>query len=260
MAPRKALRGARPRRQEYSSATRRALLESATELFTEHGYARTSLDEVVASARVTKGALYHHYAGKLDLFEHVVQGAQRHATKTINRELRKHADPWERAEVGLRVFLQICQEPTYRRIVMQEAPVAIGPERFAKVDRASTFGLVEGIVADLLPRQAVDAGLLEAFATIFYGAMRTAGEYVADAEDAESAGVNAELVIGSVLAGLRGFSGLDTTLGSNTRGPNEAGPKDAGPKDAGPGDAGPDRARPRGGVRATGEGDAGEPS
>ncbi|MGH3423324.1 MAG: TetR/AcrR family transcriptional regulator [Nocardioidaceae bacterium] len=213
MASRKVLRAARPRRQEYSSATRRALMDSAAELFTERGYAGTSLDEVVAAARVTKGALYHHYSGKLDLFEHVVERAQQDAAKTITRELKKHKDPWERAQVGLRVFLQICQEPTYRRIVMQEAPVALGPERFGEVDRASAFGLVEKIVEDLLVDSQVEKGLRETFATIFYGAMRSAGAYVADAEDPETASENAEVVIGAVLLGLRGFGGLDAALG-----------------------------------------------
>ena len=59
------------RRQEYSSSTRKALVKSAADLFAERGYAGTSLDEVVSAARVTKGALYHHFAGKLALFQAV---------------------------------------------------------------------------------------------------------------------------------------------------------------------------------------------
>ena len=61
------------RRQEYSAATKRALTDVAEELFTEHGYAATSLDAVVAGARVTKGALYHHFSGKQDLFQAVFE-------------------------------------------------------------------------------------------------------------------------------------------------------------------------------------------
>ena len=212
MTARKALRAAasRPRRHEYSSSTRRALVDSATRLFTERGYAGTSLDEIVASARVTKGALYHHYAGKLGLFENVVDRAQRAATKKIDRALRRERDPWVRAEIGLRTFLEICQEPTYRRIVMQEAPVALGPERWREVERANTFGLVDKIVQDLMTDMDFDPDLVETFATIFYGAMRTAGVYVADADDAEQASTNVELVIGSILAGLRNFAATKT--------------------------------------------------
>ena len=73
------------RRQDYSSSTKRALLDSATTLFTDHGYAGTSLDEVVAAARVTKGALYHHFPSKLALFESVFFRVQEATTTTSRR-------------------------------------------------------------------------------------------------------------------------------------------------------------------------------
>src|ERR687888_1776001 len=59
----------RSRRLDYSESTRKALVDSAIELFTRHGYAATSLDAVAKRARVTKGALYHHFSGKQALFE-----------------------------------------------------------------------------------------------------------------------------------------------------------------------------------------------
>jgi AcrR family transcriptional regulator len=61
------------RRQQYSASTKRALVDVAEELFTESGYANTSLDAIVAGARVTKGALYHHFSGKQALFEAVFE-------------------------------------------------------------------------------------------------------------------------------------------------------------------------------------------
>ena len=61
------------RRAQYSASTKRALVDVAEDLFTEHGYAGTSLDAIVAGARVTKGALYHHFAGKQALFEAVFE-------------------------------------------------------------------------------------------------------------------------------------------------------------------------------------------
>ncbi len=64
------------RRQQYSASTKRALVDVAEELFTESGYAATSLDAIVAGARVTKGALYHHFSGKQALFEAVFDGSR----------------------------------------------------------------------------------------------------------------------------------------------------------------------------------------
>src|SRR4249919_3588541 len=117
------------RRAEYSASTRRALVDVAEELFTESGYAATSLDAIVAGAQVTKGALYHHFSGKQALFEAVYARVEADASATIQRSLEDHADPWERAMAGLRAFLDAVRRPAYRRIVLQEGPAVLGYER-----------------------------------------------------------------------------------------------------------------------------------
>lgn len=207
----KVLQGARKttRRQDYSSSTKRALIEHATELFADHGYAGTSLDEVVAAARVTKGALYHHFPSKLALFESVFIRCQDDATRQIDKALKTSRDPWERAQVGLRTFLQACRQPHYRRICLQEAPVALGHERWQEAERESSYGLVERIVADLLDELDGRHDLAETFGVIFYGALRSAGEFVADSADPVEASKQVEAVIIGLLSGLR----LTATVG-----------------------------------------------
>jgi AcrR family transcriptional regulator len=69
-------------RLDYSESTRQALVDSAVELFTRNGYAGTSLDAIAGRARVTKGALYHHFSGKQALFEAVMEGMRRQAKET----------------------------------------------------------------------------------------------------------------------------------------------------------------------------------
>ena len=203
--PAKVLRAARKtsRRQDYSSSTKRALLDNAQELFAAHGYAGTSLDEVVAAARVTKGALYHHFPSKLALFESVFDRLQDGTTREIQKRIDAEADPWDRARVGLRAFLDVCQEPHFRRICLQEAPAALGHERWAEAERASSLGLVQATVDDLLDDLGGADQLSEAFAMIFYGAIRSASEYVSDAADAEQAAGEVEASIGVILAGMR---------------------------------------------------------
>src|SRR5664279_5324597 len=73
----------------------------ASGLFIEHGYAGTSLDEVVAAARVTKGALYHHFPSKLALFESVFLDVQEATSREVSQALSSSRDPWERAQIGL---------------------------------------------------------------------------------------------------------------------------------------------------------------
>lgn len=191
------------RRQDYSSGTKRALLDSATKLFADHGYAGTSLDEVVAAARVTKGALYHHFPSKLALFEEVFLRVQDSTTADIEKAINASKDPWERAQIGLAKFLEVCREPQFRRICMQEGPVALGHERWQEAEKASSYGIVKRTVDDLLGDLGGVDELGEAFTAVFYGAVRSASEYVSDAEDPDAASEDVKATIGAILAGLR---------------------------------------------------------
>ena len=201
------------RRQQYSATTKRALIDVAEELFTESGYANTSLDAIVAGARVTKGALYHHFSGKQALFEAVFERVETDASKSINKALSDKRDPWEKAQAGLGAFLEIVQQPRYRRIVIQEGPAVLGYERFREQEERSTFGSVLDIVRSVLGAGdwELDEGMLQTFARIFFGAMSSAGESVATAEDPEMAAWRVEAAIGFMITGFRTLadSGID---------------------------------------------------
>lgn len=193
------------RRQQYSASTKRALVDVAEELFTEHGYAATSLDTIVAGARVTKGALYHHFSGKQALFEAVLERVAHDASLQVQTALRGRRDPWEKANAGLRAFLEVVQEPRYRRIVIQEGPAVLGYERYREQEERSTFATVLEIV-----RSVVEAGeweleedLLQTFARIFFGAMSSAGESISSVPDPTQAAANVETAIGFILSGFR---------------------------------------------------------
>ena len=127
------------RRAQYSASTRRALVDVAERLFTEHGYAATSLDAIVAGAEVTKGALYHHYSGKQALFEAVFEKVESAGAAQIQKALAGHDDPWEKAIAGLRAFLDVVRQPAYSRIVVQDGPSVLDHERFGEQDERATF-------------------------------------------------------------------------------------------------------------------------
>jgi AcrR family transcriptional regulator len=191
------------RRQEYSASTKRALVDVATALFTEQGYAGTSLDEIVGGARVTKGALYHHFSGKQALFESVFENVEDDAAKAIRRAVRGHKDPWEKAMAGLRAFLEVCQEPAYRRVVIAEGPAVLGYEKFREQEERSTFGIVQDIVAAVLTSYDLEQSMVETFSRVFFGAMSAAGSAVSSAEDTQRASAEVETAITFILAGLR---------------------------------------------------------
>jgi AcrR family transcriptional regulator len=205
------------RRQQYSASTKRALVDVAEELFTENGYAATSLDAIVAGARVTKGALYHHFSGKQALFEAVFERVENDAARAIQKALKGHRDPWEKAQAGLRAFLEVVREARYRRIVIQEGPSVLGYERYREQEERSTFANVLEIVQSVLAagRWELDEALQQTFARIFFGAMSSAGESVSSAPDPVQAATNVETAIGFILAGFQALaeSGVELPSG-----------------------------------------------
>ena len=191
------------RRAEYSATTRRALVDVATELFTEQGYAGTSLDEIVAGARVTKGALYHHFSGKQALFESVFEKVEERAAKDIHRAVRDNRDPWLKALGGLRAFLEVLQEPSYRRVVVLDGPAVLGYERYREQEERTTFGIVQEIVSSVLSGYDLEPSMVETFSRVFFGAMSAAGAAVSSADDPRRASEEVEAAIAYILAGLR---------------------------------------------------------
>ena len=193
------------RRAQYSASTKRALVDVAEELFTEHGYANTSLDAVVAGARVTKGALYHHYSGKQALFEAVFERVEEDASTRIRHAIKGVKDPWEKALAGLRAFLDVVREPRFRRIVIQEGPSVLGYERFREQEERSTYANVLEIVSAVLSSGdwGLEAEMQDTFARIFFGALSSAGAAVSGSDDPDLAAQRVEIAIRFILTGMR---------------------------------------------------------
>ncbi|WP_232680535.1 TetR/AcrR family transcriptional regulator [Nocardioides sp. R-C-SC26] len=193
------------RRASYSASTKRALVDVAERLFTENGYASTSLDSIVAGAEVTKGALYHHFSGKQALFEAVFERVEQESSRQIQKALKGRKDPWQKALAGLRGFLAVVCEPAYRRIVIQEGPAVLGYERYREQEERSTFANVLDIVESVLEAGTwrLDEEMKQTFARIFFGALSTAGETVSTADDPAVAAERVEAAIGFMLAGFQ---------------------------------------------------------
>ncbi|QSE77803.1 ScbR family autoregulator-binding transcription factor [Rhodococcus koreensis] len=81
--------------QKRAEVTRRALLHAAAEVFTHRGYAETKLSEVLTQARVTKGALYFHYASKEELARAVIEEGTRRFTAVCTPYLASPAPAFE---------------------------------------------------------------------------------------------------------------------------------------------------------------------
>jgi AcrR family transcriptional regulator len=196
------------RRGRFPVSTRTALVTQAERLFTAQGYAGTSLDEIVARAKVTKGALYHHFSGKQAIFESVFEKVEIDVSRRIRAAFEESDDPWEKALSGLRAFLLVVQDPTYQRVVIQEGPAVLGYERFREQEERSSYAIVQDIVAQVLAAGGwdLDDEMVATFSRIFFGAMSSAGQSVSGAEDAPVAVARVETAITFILDGLRALS------------------------------------------------------
>jgi AcrR family transcriptional regulator len=193
----------RSRRLEYSESTRHALVDSAVHLFTRRGYAATSLDEVAKRARVTKGALYHHFSGKQALFEAAFDAVESTVMARLAEIMAGPGDPWDRAMNGIRHYIQVCLDPSYQRIVVHEAPVVMGWERWREAEDHFSFGLVKGGIQALIDAGEIDDLPVEVTARLLFGALTAGATMIARSDDPKQTGAEVSTSIISMLERLR---------------------------------------------------------
>ena len=191
------------RQAERSDATRATLVRAARALFAKRGYAAVGTEEIVRRARVTRGALYHHFADKRDLFRAVHEQLEGELTDAIATELAGAGtdDPLEALTTATRTFLDACTEPEIARITLLEAPAVLGWEEWRRIDEKyglglTIAGLTMGMEAGRLRRQPV-----RPLAHLLLAAMGEAGMVIANADDPEAARAEVEPALLSLLEG-----------------------------------------------------------
>jgi AcrR family transcriptional regulator len=177
------------------------LIDAARELFARDGYDATSLDAVAARATMTKGAVYHHFDGKRQLFEAVfAREIERMAAPLTAAYLRKR-DPWAAFKLAARAFLDECLDPGVQRIVLLDAHAAIGWDGIRRLE-APLLELMQTAIA-----RAAEAGRIAArppgpLAHFLFGAVCELAMVVARADDQRAAQRQAVAELGRVLDGL----------------------------------------------------------
>lgn len=193
------------RKQEQSEATKAALIEVARRLFAGKGYADTSTEEIVHGAGVTRGALYHHFRDKEDLFEATFEQVEMEFTQRLIQASARGAaggDQWQGLLAGVSAFLDECSDPEIQQIVLLDAPSVLGWQRWREIEAKYGFGLVKTAL-----QGAMDSGLIagqpvDPLAHMLLGALNEAGMLVARAgDDAERQEV--EDTVASILGALR---------------------------------------------------------
>jgi AcrR family transcriptional regulator len=176
-----------PTKAEQSEATRSALVGAALTLFAERGFAETATEAVVKTAGVTRGALYHHFTDKTDLFRAAYERLEQQVIARVEKAVAGLTDPIEVLRRGTDAFLDACLEPAVQRIVLLEGPTVLGWEAWRQIDMAYGLGMVTAVLELAMQTGAIRAAPVEALAHVLLGGLNEGAMLMAASPDPEAA-------------------------------------------------------------------------
>jgi AcrR family transcriptional regulator len=174
-------------RVERGRATREALISAARELFGAHGYDGTSIDAVLAAAGVARGALYHHFATKTDLFDAVLEREIMALADAVRKSARPTREPLAGLRAGCDAFLRLALDPAVQRITMLDAPAVVGWVRWRELDRRYLLGGVQTAIGHLADDGRIDPAEVEYLSHMILAAVGEAAMFVATSDDPDAA-------------------------------------------------------------------------
>jgi AcrR family transcriptional regulator len=175
----------RTTKAEQSEATRAALMGAARPLFAERGYAAVATEEIVRAAGVTRGALYHHFAGKEELFAAIYEEVEADLVAEIGQVATEAADPLDALHLGAAAFLEACRRPEVQRITLIDAPSVLGWERWREIGLKYGFGLIEEVLKAGMEQGVIEPQPVRPLTHLLLGAMDEAAMLVARSDDRE---------------------------------------------------------------------------
>ena len=169
------------REQPRSVATREALLGSAQRLFGRRGYANVSIDEIASRASATKGAFYHHFRDKRDLFHEVVERIEEELAQSIRDSISAHSDPISQLVAGCRVFLDACADPRRAQITLIDAPAVLGWHVRREIDARHGLGILASVLQRGMKAGRIQRQPVKPLAHLILGAALEGGMLIAQA-------------------------------------------------------------------------------
>jgi AcrR family transcriptional regulator len=189
---------------ERTAATRAALVDAARKLFASKGFNEVSTQGIVAEAGVSRGALYHQFEDKTDLFAAVYEQVEAELVADVAQAIVTEAPegPLAAMRLGARLFLDRCAAPSVQRIVLIDAPSVLGWERWREVGAKYGLGVIEALLQQAIVAGEIADQPVHATAHLMLGALDESALYVSRAEDPERARAEMYSVWDRIIAGL----------------------------------------------------------
>ena len=195
------------RKAEQSEQTRRLLIDVARELFAERGYAGTATEEIVKRAGVTRGALYHQFRDKKDLFRAVYGQVEEDLTENMLEGVRvrlgtRRVDAWERMRAGNEAFLDACLDPAFQRIALIEAPSVLGSNVRSQV-ASHGLGMIRRVLELAIEEGLMEPQPVEPLAHLVRAVLNEAALLLARSPDPKAARADIGAAVDRLIVGLR---------------------------------------------------------
>jgi AcrR family transcriptional regulator len=166
-----------------SETTTEQLVAAARELFANKGFAATSIEDIVTAAGVTRGAMYHHFTNKEELFAAVFQREERILSDRIHAAALKKKGAWEQLKSGCDEFLLACTEHDIQQISLIDAPAVLGSRRVQEIQAPHSLKMISYSI-----EKAIEEGVLRKrpampLAQLILGALCQAATVTARSDD-----------------------------------------------------------------------------
>jgi AcrR family transcriptional regulator len=189
------------KKQLQSDSTRRKLIAVARRLFAKKGYASTSIADITARARVTRGALYHHFSDKEALFRAVFEEVEEELVARA-AAAASESKPAKRLEAAVGAFLDACLDRDVQQIVLLDGFSVLGWETASQIDEAYALGSLQALLGLAMSEGQISKQPVEPLAQVLLGALNQAALAIARADDVPAARAEMGRTIGRLLTGL----------------------------------------------------------
>ena len=162
------------------------MLKAARSVFAERGYHGAAAEEIVRRTGLTRGALYHHFEDKKDLFRAVVDEMEGEIDQKIEEAERAQSGLPEAVMAGYRVFLDAALDPEMRRTFFLDGPSVLGWE-WHEIDARHAVGKIEEGLDSLIAEGLMEPQPVGPLARLVNGALLEAAFFVAASDDPEAA-------------------------------------------------------------------------
>jgi AcrR family transcriptional regulator len=192
------------RRAQHAADTRTALIAVARRMFAANGYDGTGTEQIVAEAQVTRGALYHHFRDKADLFRAVMEEAAGEVARRLtDDQTQLDGSPLDEIRDGVSAFLDVCVRGDFQRIVLIDGPRVLGEQAWDQLVERYGRALLEEWLTRAITAGDMDPVPVRPLARLLIAMLTEASLAIAGAADPAATRAELGVTLTRLIDGMR---------------------------------------------------------